>query len=205
MKSVPTTVALHSKPRNGSKRYSKLDIASTPCFCTAPVSQERLNKRITGNDVLVQHLQNLDWSSSISALMSKAQSRESKNLFRLIEQHEDPISNTLDESHPLILAAKLNDEDTPRWREATSGENADGFWEAMLLEITTLMKMGCWNIVDRTADMHVIASTWAFKIKRYPSGLVRKLKARFCVRGDQQIEGIDVFETYAPVVSWTTI
>jgi len=31
------------------------------------------------------------------------------------------------------------------------------------------------------------------------------LKARFWVRGEQQTTGIDFFETYAPVVSWTAI
>jgi hypothetical protein len=28
---------------------------------------------------------------------------------------------------------------------------------------------------------------------------------RFCARGDQQLEEIDIFETYAPVVQWMTI
>jgi hypothetical protein len=53
--------------------------------------------------------------------------------------------------------------------------------------------------------MNVLPSTWAFKIKRYPDGLIKKFKARFCARGDKQIEGVDYFETYAPVVQWTTI
>ena len=53
--------------------------------------------------------------------------------------------------------------------------------------------------------MNVIRSTWAFKLKRYPDGLIKKFKARFCARGDMQLEGIDFFETYAPVVQWTTI
>ena len=35
--------------------------------------------------------------------------------------------------------------------------------------------------------------------------MIKKLKARFCARGDQQVEGIDFFETYAPVVQMTTI
>jgi len=53
--------------------------------------------------------------------------------------------------------------------------------------------------------MNIISSTWAFKCKRYPDGLTKKFKARFCARGDQQLEGIDFFETYAPVVQWTMI
>ncbi len=32
-----------------------------------------------------------------------------------------------------------------------------------------------------------------------------KFKARFCAQGNMQLEGIDFFETYAPVVQWTTI
>ena len=46
---------------------------------------------------------------------------------------------------------------------------------------------------------------WAYKIKRFPDGSLRKLKARFYVKGFKQIEGIDHFETYSPVVSWLTV
>jgi hypothetical protein len=38
-----------------------------------------------------------------------------------------------------------------------------------------------------------------------PDGCVHKCKAQFCVRGDLQQEGIDFFETYAPVVQWSTV
>ena len=53
--------------------------------------------------------------------------------------------------------------------------------------------------------MNILPGTWAFKIKQYPDGLVKKLKARFCARGDRQIEGVDFFDTFAPVVNWTTV
>ena len=54
--------------------------------------------------------------------------------------------------------------------------------------------------------MQVIASTWAFKLKRFPDGLLRKLKSRFCVRGDLQKKIEDeAFDTFAPVVSWNTV
>jgi hypothetical protein len=74
----------------------------------------------------------------------------------------------------------------------------------MKLEIATLEATDAWS-VSEYLDHHVIASTWAFKCKRYPDGLIKKFKARFCARGNQQLEGIDFFETYAPVVQWTTI
>ena len=50
----------------------------------------------------------------------------------------------------------------------------------------------------------VLLTTWAFHCK-YPDGSVHKLKAQLCVCGDQQTQGIDIFELYAPVVQWTTV
>ena len=61
----------------------------------------------------------------------------------------------------------------------------------METEIETLKEKQYWIIVDRKPHMNVLPSTWAFKCKRFPDGSVRKLKARFCVRGDRQQEGID--------------
>ena len=60
--------------------------------------------------------------------------------------------------------------------------------------------MSMWKVVDSEDDMNAIRSTWYFKLKRYPYGLIKEFKARFCARGDMQLEGIDFFETYNPVV-----
>jgi hypothetical protein len=32
--------------------------------------------------------------------------------------------------------------------------------------------------------------------------MIRKLKARFCARGGKQREGLEFFETFAPVCNW---
>jgi hypothetical protein len=37
------------------------------------------------------------------------------------------------------------------------------------------------------------------------NGSLRKLKACICARGFEQIEGVDYFETFAPVVQWMTV
>ena len=52
---------------------------------------------------------------------------------------------------------------------------------------------------------NILPSIWAFAIKRDPAGEIKKHKARFCVRGDKQIEGVDYVDSYAPVVSWSTV
>ena len=86
-----------------------------------------------------------------------------------------------------------------------NGPYSDQFYDAMIEELNTLEQIGAWTKVLRNKSMNVLKSTWAFKIKWFPSGLVRKFKARFCVRGDMQIEGVDFDETYAPVVNWITV
>jgi hypothetical protein len=109
--------------------------------------------------------------------------------------------------HPLFLKAKseASKEDNPSWKQAMNGPFKEEYWRAAVKEIETLEEMDAWEVVDRDEAPNVIDSIWAFKLKRFPDGMVKKFKARFCARGDQQLEGIDFFETYAPVVQWTTV
>jgi hypothetical protein len=75
----------------------------------------------------------------------------------------------------------------------------------MRVELHTLIKeFDCWDYVPNPRKK-VLPSTWAFKIKRYPDGQVKKFKAQFCARGDRQKECINYFETWAPVVMWSTV
>jgi hypothetical protein len=51
--------------------------------------------------------------------------------------------------------------------------------------------MKSWEIVERQTWINVSPSTWALKCKKFPDGFIRKLKARFCARGETQLEGVD--------------
>ena len=116
--------------------------------------------------------------------------------------------NLVDYADPRLLQAKAfkYNEDNPSWEMAMNGPFADNFWKAAQVELDTLENdMKTWDYVKRTPGMHVLPSTWAFKIKRFPDGLVKKFKARFCVRGDRQQHGINYWETWSPVVHWSTI
>ena len=111
--------------------------------------------------------------------------------------------------YPTILAVQANDSDLPSFAEAMASEDADGFCHAMDNEIQELVKKFAWDLVPASEPevlkKKVFGTIWAFRRKRYPDGSLCKLKARICCRGDQQVLGVDVFETYAPVISWAVV
>jgi hypothetical protein len=45
----------------------------------------------------------------------------------------------------------------------------------------------------------------SFKMKMVHGWNYKEVKARFSARGDKQLEGVDFFETFAPVFNWQTV
>lgn len=66
-----------------------------------------------------------------------------------------------------------------------------------------------WELVDRDTvpeGVEVIPSVWSMKRKRdLVSNIITKYKARLNLHGGKQEYGVNFFETYAPVVTWTAI
>ena len=159
-------------------------------------------RKITLGDLNQTFLAGLKWVNLVDSLQSDQFSRTWNKTCAPFYDEETQLQDDLD---PMILAAKANAEDNPSWHEAMNGPLKEGYMEACDVEIGALEHKEAWEVVDKEDFMNVLPSTWAFKCKRYPDGSVRKLKARFCVRGDRQIEGVDFFETWAPVVNWNTV
>ena len=68
-------------------------------------------------------------------------------------------------------------------------------------EIQPLNKLNSCAMVNIPRGFNILYSTWAFKKKRYPDSLLKKFKAIFFVRGDQQVDGTYDLDTFARVVS----
>ena len=95
----------------------------------------------------------------------------------LLYQAELEIDMDAYENHitdPRVYNAKYvkkqSDPDTPIFKEATSGLEADKYIDAMKEEISNLKRMKTWVLVDREPRMKVLKGTWAFKLKRTPDG-----------------------------------
>ena len=115
----------------------------------------------------------------------------------------------MDLAHPISFKAasgKASDPDLFSYDEAMQDLVHRSKWmEAAQAEISALETKGTWVEVPLSdAKSKILPGTWVFCVKRSPDGEIRKYKARYCIRGDLQ-ELADDVNTYAPVVSWTTV
>jgi hypothetical protein len=153
-------------------------------------------------------------AAMISALMlTNGQAYNNRYLLNLLLDQDFGLYENLEADtlmcHPHAMKASTShDPDSLRLHEAMSGEHREDFLVAMGKEIEELESHGTWTIIKKISmpqGANLLPSTWTFKIKRYPDGRMRKHKARFCCRGDKQIAGVAYFESYVPVVSWSTV
>ena len=79
----------------------------------------------------------------------------------------------------------------------------------MNAEVATLVGVNTWTLVPWSEAIakgkKVIKSTWAFRQKRTPDGKQTNKMAHLCIRGDQMFQNMDYFESYSPVVQWSSV
>ncbi|GKA07882.1 ribonuclease H-like domain-containing protein [Tanacetum coccineum] len=65
--------------------------------------------------------------------------------------------------------------------------------------------MDTWILVPRPSDANIVRSLWLFRHKYNVDGTLNRYKARLVANGSTQLKGIDVDETFSPVVKSATI
>ncbi|GJQ94000.1 ribonuclease H-like domain-containing protein [Tanacetum coccineum] len=88
------------------------------------------------------------------------------------------------------------------YRDAFSDPN----WQnAMRDEYHALIKNKTWTLVPRPPDTNIVRCMWLFRHKYLADGTLSRYKARLVANGSTQLEGVDVDETFSPVVKPGTI
>ncbi|GJW46851.1 ribonuclease H-like domain-containing protein [Tanacetum coccineum] len=82
----------------------------------------------------------------------------------------------------------------------------DPNWQnALRDEYTALIKNKTWTLVPRLLDTNIVRCMWLFRHKYMADGTLSRYKARFVANGSTQLEGVDVDETFSPVVKPGTL
>ena len=78
----------------------------------------------------------------------------------------------------------------------------------MRKEINDLYEADVFEIIpleQKPKDCKLIRFIWSFKHKRSPIGVLIKHKARLCVHSGMVEKGVDYYNTFAPIVNWSTV
>jgi hypothetical protein len=67
-------------------------------------------------------------------------------------------------------------------------------------EYNSLMTNGTWNLVEPPQHWKVLSARWVFHYKRESANQILRYKARWVVKGFEQIHGVDYDQTLASVV-----
>jgi len=105
--------------------------------------------------------------------------------------------------HPLhaLHTCLLPPEPTTFKQAATKPE-----WvNAMNLEYQALISNNTWSLCPRPPHHNVVRNKWVFKIKQKSDGSVDRHKARLVAKGFDQLNGVDYYETFSPVIKPATI
>lgn len=89
------------------------------------------------------------------------------------------------------------------YKEALKSENCDKWKTAMKEEYDALVKNNTWTLVERPTDQKIVDNKWVYKVKAENKNV--RYKARLVARGFTQEYGVNYFETFSPVVRFTSI
>ncbi|KAK1423986.1 hypothetical protein QVD17_19297 [Tagetes erecta] len=91
------------------------------------------------------------------------------------------------------------------YREAVNSTEGPQWREAIKSEIDSILQNHTWELVDLPPGCKPLGYKWVFKKKPKPDGITKEYKARLVIKGYNQREGLDYFDTYSPVTRITSI
>ena len=104
--------------------------------------------------------------------------------------------------HQAFLSAITSGVIPKTYAEAFTDEKWRG---AVGNEIDALEERGTWTVVTLPVGKKALGCKWVFTIKYRVDGTIERYKARLVVLGNNQTEGVDYEETFAPVCKMVSV
>ncbi|KAG7598815.1 GAG-pre-integrase domain [Arabidopsis suecica] len=111
-------------------------------------------------------------------------------------------SSQFSDNYQVYLNAITSGSEPTSYKEAILDEN----WKSAVSdEIVSLENLGTWTVEDLPPGKKALGCKWVFRLKYKSDGTLERHKARLVVLGNNQTEGVDYSETFAPVAKMVTV
>ena len=116
--------------------------------------------------------------------------------------HKNLYLCTTEEDSESVFMDQYNEPES--FKDAINSSESSFWVEAMQHEYDTIIKNNTWELCKLPFGRTPVTNKWVYKRKMSIDGKT-KYKARLVARGFSQQAGIDYFETYSPVVRFTSL
>ena len=100
----------------------------------------------------------------------------------------------------------VRDNDIPyQYRDIKKYPDADEYYKAVDTELENMRRNNVWSECALPPGKRAVSMRWVFALKKDSAGNIAKYKARLVARGFSQTHNEDFFETYSPVIRYTTL
>jgi hypothetical protein len=186
---VRETTGDHHQPIQGDVGEDDHEVAAIPPLFVPPAAvSTRSGRTVRRPTRLIEELESYHVSWEVFH----------DEAYTLQDEMEDPIA----------FAASTNP-DIMYLNEAMAAPDKEEFRKAMLKEVEAHVDHDHWELVKRSdlpTGTEVLPAVWAFRRKRrIATQEVYKWKARLNLHGGRQTKNVNYWETYSPVVGWSTI
>ena len=158
-----------------------------------------LNSNLSSND-LSDDLSDLNPKLSLNDNTSESSTNITNNNNN--DNSDISESNTLDnellDKLALVLLNNINNE-PKTYKQAIESLNKQDWLNAMNNEIKELESQNTWIITKLPLNKKPLRGKWVYKIKSNNKGNIIKYKARWVIKGFNQILGIDYLDTFSTI------
>ena len=177
-------VGTNSAPITNQTTQSTSDVAINP------------NSNPKAIEIGPDPIQIVESSNDVAESLNATNNNITRPAIKIAKSQPSIPIDEADDLDELALMVNINNE-PKTYKEAVASIQSKDWHKAMQAEVDELESQGTWDVTDLPSDKHPLKGRWVYKLKTDINGEIIKYKARWVVKGYNQVLGVDYLDTFS--------